>query len=416
MKRRAKGTGTIVKIGDVYYGRINVKGKVKKVRLSKNQREAASIWNDWLKENINIFKTESTKHPIDEMWPVLNEHYLEVGKSKANIGVEKTRYLNLVAFFKKHGRENVEDITKSDIILFMEEFCEGLTDRTKRCYKYIVREMLKAANPDGKDLTADLKIRRTPTLAREPFTNDELKTILESAEKLGHGWKVLIEVGLYTGLRLKDCVFLNSESVKEDVIETTPFKTKGRHGTIVRIPLHPVLKSELESMKTESRGGGGFYFPDIITLYKDNPSKTETRLRGIFKTTGADLKKTVEGRKRKVPVKGFHALRCTFLTRMAERSVSLPIMESLAGHLNPAMTSHYLHPDEDVKRAAILTLPNFSDDTKEISPFIHPEIQRVVEACKKQIAETMERVLGKKVNVEVSTKEILGGAETFFNL
>lgn len=412
MKRRAKGTGTIVKIGDVYYGRINVKGKVKKVRLSKNQREAASIWNNWLKENINVFKTESTKHPIDEMWPKLNEHYLEAGKSKANIGVEKTRYLNLVSFFKKHGRENVEDITKLDIILFMEEFCEGLTDRTKRCYKYIVREMLKAANPDGKDLTADLKIRRTPTLAREPFTNDELKTILEAAEKTGHDWKVLIEVGLYTGLRLKDCVFLNSEFVKENVIETTPFKTKERHGTIVRIPLHPVLKSELESMKTES----GFYFPDIITLYKDNPNKIETRLRSIFKTTGADLKKTVEGRKRKVPVKGFHALRATFITKLAERGVSLPIMESLAGHINPQQTMHYTHPDENVKATAVSVLPDFNKAADDVAKvFVHPDVQKVVDVCKKQIEETIEKIMGKKVEVKITGKEILGGEDWFFN-
>lgn len=412
MKRRTKGTGTIVKIGDVYYGRINVKGKVKKVRLSKNQREATSLWNDWLKENVSTFKTESAKHPVDELWPKLNERYLELGRSKANIDTDKTRYLNLVSFFKKQEKENVEDITKADIISFIETFCEGLTDRTKRCYKYIIREMLKAANPNGKDLTADMKIRRTPTLAREPFTNDELKTILEAAEEKGHDWKVLIEVGLYTGLRLKDCVFLNSESVKEDVIETEPFKTKGRHGTIVRIPLHPVLKSELESMKVES----GFYFPDIIALYKDNSSKIETRLRNIFKTTGADLKKTVEGRKRKVPVKGFHALRATFITRLAERGVSLPIMESLAGHLNTAQTMRYTHPDEDVKKIAVSVLPNFQNATEdEKAVFVHPEVQKVVDVCKKQIEETIEKIMGKKVEVQITGKEIVGGSKWFFD-
>lgn len=412
MKRRTKGTGTIVKIGSIYYGRINVKGKIKKIRLSSNQREATSLWNDWLKENINTFKTESIKHPVDEMWPMLNEHYLELGRSKVSIDTDKTRYLNLVSFLKKSGRIFVEDITKSDILLFFEQFCDGLTDATKRRYKYIIREMFKAANPDGKDITADLKIRKTPTLAREPFTDEEVKKILEEAERKGHQWKVLIEVGLYTGLRLKDCVFLNAESVKEDVIDTTPFKTKG-HGTVVRIPLHPVLKSELGSMGVKS----GFYFPDIIAIYRDNTSKVGTRLRNIFKAINADLKKSLEGRKRKVPVKGFHALRATFITRLAERGVSLPIMESLVGHINPQQTMHYTHPDEEVKKVAVSVLPNFENATEEEKAvFVHPEVQKVVDVCKRQIEETIEKIMGKKVEVTIQAQDILGGADEFFNL
>ena len=40
MKRRQKGTGTIVKTGNWYYGRIVRNGSVRVVKLSKNAREA----------------------------------------------------------------------------------------------------------------------------------------------------------------------------------------------------------------------------------------------------------------------------------------------------------------------------------------------------------------------------------------
>lgn len=409
MKRRAKGTGTIVKVGDVYYGRINVKGKIKKVKLSKNQRESESLWKDWVRQNINTFKTEAIKHDISEVWPSMEMHYLGQGKQRKTIDESKAKYTTFIDFLKQKGINSVEDITKRDILLFFEERCEGLSDRTKRGYKYFIHDMFKVICPNEKNPTDDLKIRRTNSLAREPFTDEELKTILEVAETRGHLWKVLIEVGLYTGLRLKDCVYLHTDSIKNDVIMVTPFKTKG-HGTIVRIPLHPTLKSELASLGVSK----GYYFNDLIFLYEKN--RMEMRLRHIFNHIKTDLKKSVEGRKRKVTVKGFHALRATFITRLAERGVSLPIMESLAGHINPQQTMHYTHPDEDVKTTAINVLPIFgSTKTEDSKVFIHPDVQRVIDACKKQIAETIESTMGKKVEVKISASQILGGEDWFFN-
>lgn len=409
MKRRTKGTGTIIKVGDVYYGRINFSGKVKKVRLSTNQREATALWNDWLKENINTFKTETAKHPIADVWPMLEEHYLGQGKTKKMIDETKGMFSQFVKYITEHGKESVEEITKGDIVLFIEEKCAGLADRTKRGWKYFIRDVFSVVCPDARNPTDDIRVRKTKSLPREPFTDDELKTILEVAEKRGHPWKVLIEVGLYTGLRLKDCVYLHTSSIQDAVIMTTPFKTSHR-GTEVRIPLHPVLKTELESLGVHD----GYYFPELIQIY--NEKRMEMRLRFIFNHIKNDLNKTVEGRKRKIPVKGFHALRATFITRMAERGVSLPIMESLAGHLNPRQTMHYTHPDEDVKKIAVSVLPDFEKATEEEKAvFVHPEVQKVVDVCKKQIEETIERIMGKKVEVEITGKEILGGNKWFFD-
>lgn len=409
MKRRTKGTGTIVKIGDVYYGRINVKGKVKKVRLSKNQREAQKLWAEWLQENVNSFKTETVKHPIEEVWPVLEEHYLGLGKNRKTIDEAKGMYLRFAKFIKKHRKESIEEITKGDIILFIEENCDGLADRTKRGWKYFIRDIFKVVCPDMPNPTDDIRVKKTKSLPREPFTDDELKTILDVAEKRGHQWKVLIEVGLYTGLRLKDCVYLHTSSVRDGVIMTTPFKTS-HHGTEVRIPLHPVLKAELESLGVHD----GYYFPELIQHYE--AQRMDMRLRFIFNHIESTLNKTVEGRKRKIPTKGFHALRATFITRLAERGVSLPIMESLAGHINPQQTLHYTHPNEDVKKIAVSVLPNFQNATEdEKAVFVHPEVQKVVDVCRKQIEETIEKIMGKKVEVQITGKEIVGGSKWFFD-
>lgn len=401
MKRRTKGTGTIIKVGDVYYGRINVNGKVKKVRLSKNQREAVSLWNDWLRENINTFRTETVVHPITDVWPMLEEHYLGQGKTRKTIDEIKSIYTRFSKYVKECGKKSVEDITKSDIIQFIEEKCEGLADRTKRGYKYFIRDMFRVICPSVENPADNIRVRKTKTLPREPFTDDELDTILAVAEKRGHSWKVLIEVGLYTGLRLKDCVYLHTGAIQDGVIMTTPFKTS-HQGTEVRIPLHPVLRAELASLGVQE----GYYFPDLIEIYQQR--RMEMRLRFIFNHIQKELNGRVEGRKRKVPLKGFHALRATFITRLAEKGVSLPIMESLAGHLNPQMTLHYTHPDEDVKKSAIDVLGYGVDEVKDDNILSSPVVARLVEAFDAQLKEAMTGLVdGRGEDIVRVKKEIL---------
>lgn len=394
MKRRTKGTGTIVKIGDVYYGRISSHGKIKKVRLSKNQREAESLWKEWIKTNMNHFESDSAKHPIEEVWPIMYDYYLAKDLNQNIIDNYKFIFKKICEWTSTNKIRNVEDLTKGIIVALINELTDGQSDCIKRNYLYFIRGMFNNACPSLKNPTLDIKIKKTPTKARIPFTDEEIEKILSKAEMKGHCWKVLIEVGLYTGLRRFDCVHLKTENVVDDVIMLSPVKTK-QYGTIVRIPLHPTLKAELESLKIEN----GFYFPEIVKIYKQGT--ISCRLRNIFKVIGA-ITESVEGRKRKVPTKGFHALRATFITRLAENGVSLPIMESIAGHLNPRQTMHYTHPDESIKQAAINALPIF--DNRDCN--IDNEIQKVIDSCKKQIASIFERVLRKKVDVTISTQEI----------
>ena len=414
MKRRAKGTGTIVKVGSIYYGRIMVNGKVKKVRLCANQRDAEAQWKEWVRQNVNSIKTDATRHPLENLWAMVEESWKLAGKSQKAIMSDKFRFNAFISYLQKSNVKFLEEVTKLHILNFFESECGNMAYGTTRKYRSMMKSIWKTAMPDVPCPADSLKLKKTSNVAREPFTDAELNTILNYAETMGHSWKVLIEVGLYTGLRLKDCVHLHSDFIKDGVIMLTPFKTKQK-GITVRIPLHPTLDSELKSLGIAN----GYYFPEQIKCYKGKYSKYSNeimnRLRKIFSQIGTTSTKA-EGHARLVSIKGFHALRATFITRLAERGVSLPIMESLAGHINPQQTMHYTHPDEEVKTAAINVLPDFGKIDYEEKSFIHPEVQRVIQFCKKQIAETMEQYMGKKVDVKISANEILGGAEAFFNL
>lgn len=394
MKRRQKGTGTIVKIGDTYFGRIKKNNTVKVVRLSKNLRESEGLWRDWLDSNVVQFRKDSVRHPIAEAWPLMYENMKIQGRSDKVILSFLGFYSRVRDWFLAHGKTYIEDIEKIDIINIIEEKCKEMSSRTKREYIYTVRLMLNSVCPDKNDPTKGIKIRGTKALAREPFTDEELKKILDKAESRGHAWKVLIEVGLYTGLRLVDCVYLNANEIKDDVIQTMPRKTR-HHEICVRIPINPVLKAELATITPDK---DGYYFSELIGHYKRKTMAI--RLIFIFKVIG-DIKKKIEGRIRATPTKGFHALRATFLTRLAEKGVSLPIMESLAGHINPLQTLHYAHPDEEVKRAAISTLA-FDNDGN--TAFGVADIQRTLELCKQQMSEAIGKSVGKRVEVDVPVR------------
>lgn len=403
MKRRQKGTGTIVKMGDTYFGRIKRNNTVKVVKLSKNLRESESLWRDWLNSNVVQFRKDSVRHPIAEAWPSMYETMKIQGRSDKVILSSSGFYSRVRDWLLSHGKTYIEDIEKIDIINIIDEKCKELSSRTKREYIYTVRLMINSVCPDRNDPTKGIKIRATKTLAREPFTDEELKKILDKAESRGHEWKVLIEVGLYTGLRLVDCVFLNANEIKDDVIQTMPRKTR-HHQICVRIPINPVLKAELDTITPDK---DGYFFPKLIGYYKARTM--EIRLRIIFKVVGA-IKKKIEGRKRAIPTKGFHACRATFLTRLAEKGVSLPIMESLAGHSNPLQTLAYSHPDEEVKRAAISTL---AFDNNGNTAFGVADIQRTLELCKQQMTEAIAKSVGKKVEVDFPVRWREVGSSTW---
>jgi len=396
MKRRVKGTGTIVKMGGCYYGRIVRHGKVKVVKLSTNQRESEALWKRWLELNPPSLMKNLAKHPVNEAWGRLGDRYVARGTEKSVLAYYRRHFETFRDWALAHDRQYLEDVTATDIVHYIEEATKGKSNCLKRNHLYMIRGLFETNVPDIPNPVREVKLSHEVTIPREPFTNDELLKIMEKAQgqkEFGSQYKVLIETALYTGLRLKDCVNLSVKDVLDDVIMIVPRKTQKRK-IIVRVPLHPKLRESLQSLGVTE----GHYFPDLLALYEKG--LLNGRLKRIFSVIG-NPSTTMAGRTRQVPLKTFHALRATFITRLAESGVSLPIMESLAGHINPQQTIHYTHPDEDVKKAAISTLPDFATGTESGTKFISPEIQTIIEQCKNTLEEVIGKHLGKTIEVDV---------------
>jgi len=224
----------------------------------------------------------------------------------------------------------------------------------------------------------DLKQESTPETRRN-LTTEELQTVCAAATGI---LRYLFALGLYTGMRLGDCVCLRGDAIdfETGIITVMPMKTR-RKKKVIRIPLHPVLDGILHELREDS--AGEFLFPEEQALYLKDPSnlskriqkfytgcKIQTQKTGTGKTDEykADLKAwKKDGRKgdkptytRAVVEVGFHSLRHSFVSLCAANRVPQVAVMELVGHGSPAMNRLYSHAGDEQKIKAIAALPSVS--------------------------------------------------------
>lgn len=140
--------------------------------------------------------------------------------------------------------------------------------------------------------------RSTETVHREPFTPEEIKAILDVAQKDAL-MRPLLVTALCTALRRGDCAQLKWSSVNlvDGFITVKTSKT----GEKVEIPILPLLRDEISG---KAQGEGEYVFPKAAALYKANPDGLNWRLRAILAKAGfvdADTAARAEREKKHPP-------------------------------------------------------------------------------------------------------------------
>jgi integrase len=394
---RRKGTGTIYLSGQVYYGKIMVGGKLTKVKLTTNKRESERKWAEWLDVNRpRRADVGSVQHPIGDIWPTVRDGLL-AAQMTASIKAYQSEWEKFVAHFG--ADTDLASLTRGQIIEYIESRSKGsglvvqngIVAKLRRFYAEVLPDLKTSENP----LTG-FKTVKDETISRQPFTDEELRRIIGSARNAGPEWELLFLIGLYTGMRFTDCVHLRRSQVKEGVIHLTPKKTMRRAGTSVHIPVHPVLKEKL----TNAEGESDWFLPSLVKMTDEKRSLAGYYVRQIFEKAGIKTDVEIAGRRKRVSVKSFHALRATFISRLAEGGVSLGVLQDIAGHVSPQMTQVYVHPNQEVKERAVMTLGNF--ETGEAGEVFHdPVIDRIISEATDKIEEVLEKKLGQRVPVKL---------------
>ena len=191
--------------------------------------------------------------------------------------------------------------------------------------------------------------------SRRELTIDELKRIC--AYVTGE-LRLLFAIGIYTGLRLGDCVLMDWGEIDlaRRRITVIPRKTRRKSGMEVVIPIHNVLYGML--CETPEKLRRGRVLPSCAKEYIDEESRISKRIKDVFESCGIKTSwKCADGKKARCDV-GFHSLRHTFVSMAANAGASLELVRKIVGHTSRTMTRHYFHEDEAALRDTVAQLPD----------------------------------------------------------
>lgn len=185
------------------------------------------------------------------------------------------------------------------------------------------------------------------TTHKEALNKDEIRAILNVAEG---SVKTLILIGLYTGMRLGDCCHLKWSEI--DFNKQLITKKTSKTGTIVTLPIAPIIDSELSKLPMNKE----FVLPEIGEHYPNHADKISRQIKNVFEQAG--IKTTVKSEKgnRQIVKYGFHSLRHTFVSMLHENNVPQMAVMAMVGHNSQDVHRIYQHTSEDLKRNAIQTL------------------------------------------------------------
>lgn len=382
------GNGTLIRRGNVYYAAWMFNGKKYRVSTGETtEREArkrlAEIMANFTKGRETEAVLEAVKESLQraqgrglriaDAWAAYEGNKLRKPVAASTLRVYRLRF-GVFARWAAGKVENVDDVTPEVARRFMAHVAETASPKTFNdflavlalAWKTFMAEGNAAQNPWAwnRDTHKGIERREKDTHTKCELTPEQLDALFNATSG---EMRTLFFVGIYTGLRLKDCALLKWDAVDlaGGFIRITPEKTK-RHGIAVSVPILPPLADALRAARDAGGAAGGYVMPELAELYQQSGGKyLSNRLKTVFKHAGITTAVEAEGRSRKVTDFGFHSLRHTFVSMAARAGIRQAVVQSIVGHTNAAMTAHYTHTNEADLTAAMAAFPEIGAGAAE---------------------------------------------------
>jgi integrase len=269
------------------------------------------------------------------------ESYVKLNNKPSAIKGKKTDlYSALVPYF---GSKRLNEITALDIEEFKSKRLKKVKPKTVNTQVGNLMKCLRTA-VDWGELD---KIPITKPLKTDPpdfdfLSEEEAKRLLDASS--GYYYTAIL-LALHTGMRFGELMALDWKNVKfhHKLIEvkhsfSNGVMTSPKSNKIRQIPMTRDLFDHL--IKQEDKEGFVLKGPDKIRF---RPECSRTTLKEICKK--ANLR----------PI-GWHKLRHTFASRLAEKNVSMAAVQILMGHSDIRTTMRYAHLGEHILREAVTAL------------------------------------------------------------
>ncbi len=255
----------------------------------------------------------------------------------------------------------------------------ALSPRSIRLYQMVCAEVFSQLAKDAglqDNPFSGIRKAQTDAKTREAFTPEELKLIYDNLDGFT---RPLFVMAVWTGLREGDiCTLKWSEvDLERHLITRETRKTKA----VVQIPISNQLYGLLTAMpRTESE----YVFPKHAEMYLANPSGVSYRVKQFLEGLGIQTTRKPEGRTRAISVKDLHSCRHTFCYYAGLAGIPLSVVQSIVGHMTPAMTAHYsAHASIEDKRRGMERLSFFTQDALPEAKADEPErveLRQMIEA------------------------------------
>lgn len=186
-------------------------------------------------------------------------------------------------------------------------------------------------------------------VTREAFSVTELRELVNGADAF---LQPLVIAGASTGLRKGDLCRLRWSEV--DLKAGMIVCKTGKTGALARVPLLPGFRDYLQARRPADAKPDAYIFPEQAAMYAANPTGLSWRFKALVAKCGLEGCATVATRPRAVSCRDWHSLRHTYLTLAAAANVPAHLLQQLAGHASPSMTSRYVaHQDDALLQAKL---------------------------------------------------------------
>ncbi len=378
----AKSKGGLIIRNGIYYADWSFNGKRYRVSTGEtNERDAkkrlAEIVRNFEKGHKAEAVLESVKESLQratsrnlkicEAFSVYEKNKLRKPVAESTMRVYRLRF-GVFAKWATGKVENIDDVSPEVARRFMSHIAETASPKTFNDYlsvlaltwKTFLAEGYASQNPWAwnNDTRKGIERKEKDTHTKSDLSPEQLNALFHAT---GGEMRTLFFIGLYTGLRLKDCALLKWEAVDLEggFIRTKPIKTI-RHGISVSIPILPPLAEALKAARPSNpeEAQGVYVLPELAKGYQSSGGKyLSNRLVTVFRRAGIETTSEAEGRSRKVTDFGFHSLRHTFVSMAARAGIRQEVVRAIVGHTNTAMTLHYTHTNEADLQAAMTAFP-----------------------------------------------------------
>ena len=280
---------------------------------------------------------------------------------------------------KQRARASVEAVTPQDVKSFRDlQVKEGKAETTANLALKTLRSLFNDARREGLISTNPAEAVVTfgaEKEARDVFTHEQLCALVAKASP---EWKTAILLAYYSGLRLRDAVSLTWDNVNFDLrqIRYFPRKSDRRRSQTVsaigqvrrpdwkkhvtgqlEVPLMPEVEAHLLSLPS-SDDPAAKLCPTLAAKSTGGNRGLSRMFQRVMAAAGIYSDRGVEkrGKGRQFKTLGFHSLRHTFVSELANADIPADVRRQISGHNDEKIHERYTHLDLDTKRRALAHL------------------------------------------------------------